>query len=126
MAHTGKPRTLARTPVTSRFVTLFVVLVLAFQGFLVQTHFHNTSPVAPHIVHLSTSSPSTPTPIDPLDPASCPLCQEILHASPFVVPVVISLPLQLDWIASYIPVAVSGPIAVWHGLSWQSRAPPRR
>ena len=68
----------------------------------------------------------SPAPVDPYDPASCPLCQEILHAGVFVTPVIASLPLQLDWIVFLTATVLPDPVTGRRSQSWQSRAPPRR
>jgi hypothetical protein len=104
-------------------VTLFALLIFAFQGYLVQTHIHGT-PAPQHQVHAS--SPARPAPVDPYDPASCPLCQEIIHAGAFVTPVVAGLPFQLDWIAFAAITLLPDPVTARRSLNWQSRAPPRR
>ena len=57
--------------------------------------------------------------------ASCPLCQEIVHAGVFVTPVIASLPLQLDWIVFVAATVLPDPVTVQRSLNWQSRAPPR-
>jgi hypothetical protein len=124
MALPGKTVAITGKPVASRLVTLFALLVFALQGYLVQTHIHGLPMAAQHTVQLS--APAGPGPVDPYDPASCPLCQEILHAGVFVTPVIASLPLQLDWIVFLARAVPPDPVTVRHSLNWQSRAPPRR
>ena len=105
-------------------MTLFALLVFALQGYLVQTHIHGLPMTPQQTVHLS--APAGSGPVDPYDPASCPLCQEILHAGVFVTPVIDSLPLQLDWIVFLAATALPDPVTARQTLNWQSRAPPRR
>jgi hypothetical protein len=124
MAPPSKPVAISGKPVASRLVTLFALLVFALQGYLVQTHIHGLPTTAQHTVQLS--APAGSGPVDPYNPASCPLCQEILHAGVFVTPVMASLPLQLDWIVFLAPTVLPDPVTVRPGLNWQSRAPPRR
>lgn len=124
MAHSSKPIAMTGKPVASRLVTLFALLVFALQGYLVQTHIHPVPAMALRIVH--SSAPAGSGPVDPYDPASCPLCQEILHAGAFVAPVIASLPLQLDWIVSLAATVLPNPSTIQQSLNWQSRAPPRR
>ena len=124
MAHPDRPLAITGKPVASRLVTLFALLVFALQGYLIQTHIHGLPMTAQRTVHLST--PAGPAPVDPYDPASCPLCQEILHAGVFVTPVIASLPLQLDWIVFLTATVLPDPVTVRRSQSWQSRAPPRR
>ena len=124
MAHADKPIAITGRPVASRLVTLFALLVFALQGYLVQTHIHGLPITAQRTVHLST--PAGPGPVDPYDPASCPLCQEILHAGVFVTPVIASLPLQLDWIVFLAAMVLPDPVTIHRSLNWQSRAPPSR
>jgi hypothetical protein len=103
---------------------LFALLVFAFQGYLVQTHIHGLPNAPQRVIHAS--APAAPNPIDPYDPASCPLCQEILHAGVFVTPALVSLPIQLDWIVFLASTVIPEPVTAERSLNWQSRAPPRR
>ncbi len=124
MAPSGKPVTIPAKPVASRLLTLFALLVFALQGYLVQTHIHRLPSAPQRTVHVS--APAAPGPADPYNPASCPLCQEILHAGVFVTPAIASLPLQLNWIVFLAATFVPEPVTVQRSLNWQSRAPPRR
>jgi hypothetical protein len=124
MAPSGKPVAITAKPVASRLVTLFALLVFALQGCLVQTHIHGLPSAPQRTMHVS--APAAPGPVDPYDPASCPLCQEILHAGVFVTPAIAGLPLQLDWIVFLAATFVPDPVTVQRSLNWQSRAPPRR
>ena len=124
MAHARKPTATVKRSAASRLVMLFALLMFGFQGYLVQTHVHASAPVAQTGIHLST--PATPDPADPYNPASCPLCQEILHAGVFVMPSLATLPLQLDWIVFLTSSVLPEPVTTERSLNWQSRAPPRR
>ena len=126
MAHTGKSAAVTRKPVATRLVTLFALIVFAFQGYLVQTHIHG-APLSTPVQFSAPSATSAPAgQSDPYNPASCPLCQEIVQAGAFVTPDIITLPLQLDWIVFLRPAALPDAITIAHSPGWQSRAPPRR
>ena len=122
MAYAEKPVAIAKRSAASRLVTLFALLVFALQGYLVQVHVHG-GVTAPQPTHVTAPSHN---PVDPYDPASCPLCQEMLHAGVFVMPSMVSLPLQLDWIVFLTSSVIPRPVATERTVSWQSRAPPRR
>lgn len=124
MAPSGRPVAITAKPLASRLLTLFALLVFAFQGYLVQTHIDRLPWAPQQSVHIG--APAEPGPVDPYSPASCPLCKEILHAGAFVTPVIASLPLQLNWIVFVAATVLPDPVTVQRGLNWQSRAPPRR
>ena len=108
-----------------RFVTLLAILAFTFQCILIQSHVHGPQ-VAPSADHsVQASAPYLPGGPDNDDPANCPLCQEMLHAGTYVMPVAAAI---------YLPVAiafVSAPVVatVWRTITpshnWQGRAPPR-
>ena len=115
------------TPTKSLFMRLIVLcLTFAFltQSLAVQTHIHGgpLSGVA-SITHLS--NPTPPNQSDPYDPASCPLCQEMMHAGSFVIPAIISVIISLT-ANPFLPVfAVLPHSSAARQYNWQSRAPPR-
>ncbi|MGZ5927351.1 MAG: hypothetical protein ACXWLJ_11795 [Rhizomicrobium sp.] len=115
----------AEKPLFARLTMLLLALVFAVQSFAVQTHIHGQPVTAlAHITHVS--SPAVPAPRDPYDPANCPLCQEMLHAGVYVVPVVADFLVILNAVA-FAPAFILLPHAATERQhSWQSRAPPRR
>jgi hypothetical protein len=123
MARSGQRMT-ARKPLLSRLAVLFALLAFAIQGYAVQTHIHGEPlSAAAHITHIS--APAQPTPLDPYDPASCPLCQEMMHAGVYIAPALVDFAILLNAVA-FVPAFTLLPHAVSqepHG--WQSRAPPR-
>src|SRR5262245_37964934 len=123
MAQTGRSVAVTRKTAASRLVTLFALIMFAFQGYLLQTHIDGFKAVAQVAAQNATSS-SVPKPADPYNPATCPLCQEILHAGTYVAPAAASLPLQLDWIVFLVSPVVRAPVAAEPRIDWQSRAPP--
>lgn len=122
MAYPGQ-RTTAEKPLFARLTMLLLALVFAVQSFAVQTHIHG-QPALAHVTHVST--PAGPAPQDPYDPANCPLCQEMLHAGVYVVPVVADFLVILNAVAFAPAFTVLPHAATERQHSWQSRAPPRR
>lgn len=121
MAFAGQRMT-AEKPLFARLTMLLLALVFAVQSFAVQTHIHGV-PALAHVSHVST--PARPAPQDPFDPANCPLCQEMLHAGVYVVPVVADFLVILN-AALFAPAFILLPHAATERQhSWQSRAPPR-
>jgi len=112
-------------------VTLFALLVFAFQTYVVQTHIH-LSPQAIGSVTVGAKAPALDAQKQQPDkfparddPANCPICQELLHSGQFVTPSAVAtlLPsLLVSVIAIVIHIAVA-PEATSH--TWQSRGPPR-
>jgi hypothetical protein len=104
---------------------LLFALAFAVQSFAVQTHIHGQPVTAlGHITHVSV--PAGPAPQDPFDPANCPLCQEMLHAGVYVVPVAADFLVILNAVALAPEFTVLPHAATERQHSWQSRAPPRR
>ena len=124
MARIGQ-RTTARKPLLTRLAMLFMLIAFAVQGFAVQTYIHGEPLSArAHVTHIS--APSQPASQDPYDPATCPLCQEMLHAGIYVAPAVADFIVILNAVA-FAPTFVLLPHAATERQhSWQSRAPPRR
>ena len=122
MAPAARPA-LAKKPFLTRLAMLLVLVAFAVQGFAIQTHIHG-EPAYNRAIHVS--APAQPMPQDPYDPASCPLCQEMLHAGVFVAPVLVDFSIVLTAVA-YAPAYVLLPhAALERQHDWQSRAPPRR
>ena len=117
--------TTAQKPLFARLTMLLLALVFAVQSFAVQTHIHGQPVTAlAHITHVS--APAGPAPQDPYDPANCPLCQEMLHAGVYVVPVVVDFLVILNAVALAPAFVLLPHAATERQHSWQSRAPPRR
>ena len=122
MAGSG-PIISTQKPFLARLMMLFVAVAFLVQGFAIQTHIHGEPAGFVHAAQIS--APSGPAPLDPYDPANCPLCQEMLHAGIFVVPVLADFTVILNAVA-FAPAYALLPHAVFMPQhDWQSRAPPR-
>lgn len=118
-------RITAEKPLFARLTMLLLALVFAVQSFAVQTHIHGQPVTA--LAHVSqVSTPAAPVPQDPFDPANCPLCQEMLHAGVYVVPVAADFLVILNAVALAPAFILLPHAATERQHSWQSRAPPRR
>ena len=105
-----------------RFLIASILLALAVQGYATQTHLHGLFPdsVASQVSH---APGHNKVPLND-DPASCPICQQIVHASQFVAPAWLT-PFLLVLAFSTIEIAdIALPRfnAVSH--SWRGRGPP--
>jgi hypothetical protein len=101
------------------FFTLFAFML---QTFVVQTHVHGS---ATAVVGKSAIQDRQPGKLPPAnDPASCPICQELLHAGAYVTPTAATW--QPVATAAFIEAVVLEIRSVEqiraHG--WNSRAPP--
>ena len=123
MARPASTRTTAAKPLLSRLAGLFLLVAFAVQGLAVQTHIHGGPLTAlDRVTHVS--APAAPASQDPYDPASCPLCQELLHAGLFVTPAASDFVAILNAVALAPAMARSSHSAGLEPHSWQSRAPP--
>jgi hypothetical protein len=105
-----------------RFLIASVLLALALQGYITQTHIHGLFPdgVASQASHAPGHGKY---PLND-DPARCPICQQIVHGSQFVAPAWLT-PFLLALAISTIEitdVALPRFNAVSH--SWRGRGPP--
>ena len=118
-------RAVPTRPLFWRLMLLCLTFSFLTQSLVVQTHFHG-GPIShlAGVAHISNSTP--PNPGDPYDPENCPLCQEMLDAGSYVLPVIVGIIVGLTAVP-YLPVFIllPHPAAARHH-NWQSRAPPRR
>lgn len=127
----GAPRTWDRGPrvgASRLLVTAVTLLAFVFQILVLQTHIHGAtqaSAVKAPFGGIQTAHRAQPQKLPPdNEPSNCPICQELLHASVFVTPVAVAVPLAIvTTVIDLVVVHAAAPLA---GLShrWQSRAPP--
>jgi hypothetical protein len=119
--HSGKPRT--KTPFWRLFVAGLMALVLVVQGYSLQTHLHKEFGSATVTLNTGGSTGHHKIPVND-DPASCPTCQQILHAGQFVAPAWL-LPLLVNVAVSRVEIVTA---AIPHydtvSHSWRGRGPP--
>jgi hypothetical protein len=112
------------------FLTLFA---FTCQSYLTQTHIHiwlASGTEAPLAADSGTKSlPGSTAPKDKFpanqDPANCPICQEIVHAGPAIVPVAAAVVLSALPTLGLVIVAETARHFNAPSHNWQGRAPPQ-
>jgi hypothetical protein len=104
-----------------RFIAAVVLLAFGFQGYLAQTHIHETAAATVLTYHPGHSK--APVDNSPLD---CPFCQAVAHAASFLMPAALLPFLAPEWVKITTLHALVGDKGTATRHNWQSRAPPSR
>jgi hypothetical protein len=119
--HSGNSRTKATT--WRLFIAGLMAFVLVIQGYALQTHIHKQLVSATVTLNSGGSTGHHKIPVND-DPASCPTCQQILHAGQFVAPAWL-LPLLITVAVSRVEIATAAlPHYDTVSHSWRGRGPP--
>lgn len=115
---------LARTPGVQRLWLALVgalLLSLSWQSVVLQTHQH-FSPLARAATASGTSVSNGQSPADL--PANCPICRELAHAGPVVLPAPVALDAPAPLVFWFAVSVLLGLALVQRSHAWRSRAPP--
>jgi predicted metal-binding membrane protein len=113
----------SRTPRALRLaVTVATLLAFLLQAFAVQTHIHGAS--TPTLTLDKTAGHDKAPAGD--DESACQMCQALLHAGAYLVPVAAQLHVAHVETVAALAAAEAPLIAPFAAHGWNSRAPPRR
>ncbi|MEI9851197.1 MAG: DUF2946 family protein [Sphingomonas sp.] len=109
--------------------TLVAVLVaFSWQSFVTQTHRHFDPGAISGVAaaKADVANPQAPGRQAPPDlPANCPICRELAHAGPFVLPAPITFDAPAPAIFWLALATLPGLTLTQRSHAWQSRAPPQ-
>ena len=126
---TGPPRSGRRLA-----LVWFALTAFALQSFVTQTHIHfaqNSAGIVFDAKAMNSgkqaNAPAQPRDNYPAkeDPANCPICQEIMHAGQYVMPVAVGLALPVQSVSVATLELAAPEFLSTASHSWQGRAPPR-
>lgn len=123
MAWGGTARRAAGPALSRVLLLLALMVVLPWQGTLIQSHFHPQPAFSSAPTHLAGHRPADNRQA-PLPPDECPICQEAALADAYVPSTPVPLPIPEAGTSWYTTDRTVHAVSRQQAHHWRSRAPP--